>query len=66
MATEFVDGVTLRQLVSNRRLKLIDLLDAAIQIVAALNAAHQAGVRKLYLVFRRPLTLSLQVILISS
>ena len=44
MATEFVDGVTLRQLVSNRRLKLIDLLDVVIQIVAALNAAHQAGV----------------------
>src|SRR5215213_775721 len=44
MATEFVDGVTLRQHVSNRRLKLIDLLDVAIQIVAALNAAHEAGV----------------------
>jgi serine/threonine-protein kinase len=44
MAMEFVDGVTLRQHVSNRRLKLIDLLDVAIQIVAALNAAHEAGV----------------------
>jgi serine/threonine protein kinase len=44
MATEFVDGVTLRQHVSNRRLKLIDLLDVAIQIVGALNAAHDAGV----------------------
>jgi serine/threonine protein kinase/Tfp pilus assembly protein PilF len=44
MATEFVDGLTLRQYVSKRRLKLIDLLDVAIQIVAALNAAHEAGV----------------------
>src|SRR5687767_7469420 len=44
MATEFVDGETLRQLLSNRRLKLVDVLDVAIQIVAALNAAHEAGV----------------------
>jgi serine/threonine protein kinase len=44
MATEYVDGVTLRQHVSNRRLKLVELLDLAIQIVAALNAAHEAGV----------------------
>ena len=44
MATEYVDGVTLRQHVSNRRLKLVDVLDVAIQIVGALNAAHDAGV----------------------
>jgi len=44
MATEYVDGVTLRQHLSNRRLKLVDVLDVAIQIVAALNAAHEAGV----------------------
>ena len=44
MATEYVDGVTLRQHVSNRRLKLVDVLDVTIQIVAALNAAHEAGV----------------------
>ncbi len=44
MATEYVDGVTLRQHLSSRRLKLVDLLDVAIQIVAALNAAHEAGV----------------------
>ncbi len=44
MATENVDGVTLRQHLSNRRLKLVDVLDVAIQIVAALNAAHDAGV----------------------
>lgn len=44
MATEFVDGVTLRRHVSSRRLKLTYILDVAIQIVAALNAAHEAGV----------------------
>src|SRR5215471_11980004 len=44
IATEFVDGVTLRQHVSNRRLKLVEVLDVSIQIVAALNAAHEAGV----------------------
>ena len=44
IATEYVEGVTLREHLSNRRLKLIDILDVAIQIVGALNAAHEAGV----------------------
>jgi eukaryotic-like serine/threonine-protein kinase len=44
IATEYVDGVTLREHLSNRRLKLIDVLDVAIQIVGALNAAHEAGI----------------------
>ena len=44
MATEYVDGVTLRQHLSTRRLKLVDVLDVAIQIAGALNAAHEAGV----------------------
>src|SRR6266566_7362984 len=44
IATEYVDGVTLREHLSKRRLKLINVLDLAIQIVAALNAAHEAGV----------------------
>jgi eukaryotic-like serine/threonine-protein kinase len=44
IATEYIDGVTLREHLSGRRLKLIDILDLAIQIVAALNAAHEAGV----------------------
>ena len=44
IAAEFVNGVTLREHLSRRRLKLIDVLDVAIQIVAALNAAHEAGV----------------------
>lgn len=44
MVTEFVDGVTMRQHVSGKRLKLIEVMDVVIQIVAALNAAHEAGV----------------------
>jgi serine/threonine protein kinase/TolB-like protein len=44
IATEYVQGVTLREHFLNRRPKLIDILDVAIQIVAALNAAHEAGV----------------------
>ena len=44
IAMEYVDGVTLRRHLSSRRLKLVDVLDVAIQIVAALNAAHEAGV----------------------
>ena len=44
IAMEYVDGVTLRHHLSNRQLKLVDVLDVAIQIVAALNAAHEAGV----------------------
>ncbi len=44
IATEFVEGVTLREHLSGRRLKLVDILDLTIQIVAALNAAHEAGV----------------------
>ena len=44
IATEYIDGVTLRQHLSERRLKLIEILDVVIQIVAALNAAHEAGI----------------------
>jgi serine/threonine protein kinase/tetratricopeptide (TPR) repeat protein len=44
IASEYIDGVTLRQFVSSRRLKLIDVLDVTIQVVAALTAAHEAGV----------------------
>jgi serine/threonine protein kinase/Flp pilus assembly protein TadD len=44
IAAEYIDGVTLREHFSGRRLKLVDVLDLAIQIVAALNAAHEAGI----------------------
>src|SRR5258705_12571393 len=42
IATEFIDGHTLREHLSSRRLKLIDVLDVTIQIVGAVNPAHEA------------------------
>ena len=43
LATEFVEGVTLRQHL-RQPLKLIEILDIAIQIASALVAAHAAGI----------------------
>jgi serine/threonine protein kinase len=45
IATEFVDGITLREHMYRRqRLKLIEVLDIATQIASALVAAHAAGI----------------------
>src|SRR5262249_60685144 len=44
IATEYVDGVTLRDYLSSRRLKLIDIMDVTDRFVAALRAAHDSGV----------------------
>ena len=44
IATEYVDGVTLREHVGGRRIRLHEVLDIAIQIAAALDAAHEANV----------------------
>ena len=44
IATEFVEGMTLRQHLRLHRPKLIELLDIAIQITSALVAAHAAGI----------------------
>jgi len=43
IATEFIDGVTLRRHM-RQRLKLIEVLDIATQIASALVAAHAAGI----------------------
>ncbi len=43
LATEFVDGLTLRQQL-HHSLKLTEVLDIAIQIASALVAAHAAGI----------------------
>jgi len=43
IATEFVDGVTLRHHM-RQRLKLVEILDIAVQIASALVAAHAAGI----------------------
>ena len=45
LATEFVEGQTLRKLLTSRELELGEALDIAIQIAGALSAAHAAGVR---------------------
>ncbi len=44
MATEFVDGVTLRKHLRHQRLKLLEVLDIASQVASALVAAHAAGI----------------------
>ena len=44
IATEFVEGVTLRQHMRHQRLRLVEVLDIAIQIASALVAAHAAGI----------------------
>jgi len=44
MASEYVEGVTLRQHISRARLSLAQALDVAVQVASALTAAHQAGI----------------------
>ena len=44
LATEYIDGETLRDYLRGKRLKLSEVLDIAIQILAALDAAHEARI----------------------
>jgi eukaryotic-like serine/threonine-protein kinase len=44
IATEFVEGETLRQRLKRAPLSLSETLDVAIQIASALSAAHRAGI----------------------
>jgi len=44
IATEFVDGESLRQHIRSARMELRSVVDAAIQVASALAAAHQAGI----------------------
>lgn len=44
IATEYVDGVTLRQHMSNHRMSLDEVLNVATQVSGALQAAHAAGI----------------------
>ncbi len=44
IATEFIDGVTLRQHLEDTRIKIGEALDIALQITSALAAAHAAGI----------------------
>src|SRR5262245_50696761 len=44
IATEFIDGQTLRERLRGGRLELSEALDIATQIANALSAAHEAGI----------------------
>ena len=44
IATEFVEGMTLRERLKSGRVMLTEALDIAIQISSALSAAHTAGI----------------------
>jgi serine/threonine protein kinase len=44
IATEFIEGKTLREVIASRSLKLTEALDVAIQAASALAAAHAAGI----------------------
>ncbi|HEX8847543.1 MAG TPA: protein kinase [Pyrinomonadaceae bacterium] len=43
-ATEFVDGVTLRERMRSQEMRLREALDVAIQVASALVAAHEVGI----------------------
>src|SRR5882724_5698386 len=44
IAMEYIDGVTLRQHMTETRVKLIEALDVAVQVASGIVAAHEVGV----------------------
>jgi serine/threonine protein kinase/Tfp pilus assembly protein PilF len=44
IATEFIDGKTLRATMARERMKIDEVLDVSIQVASALAAAHEAGI----------------------
>ncbi len=44
IATEFIDGETLRDRLSRSRMKIDEVLDVSLQVASALSAAHEAGI----------------------
>lgn len=44
IATEYIDGVTLRRKLAAERLEVRQILDIAVQVAAALEEAHSAGI----------------------
>src|SRR3982751_1565939 len=44
IATEFIDGITLRDRLLKERLEMVEVLDVGIQVASALAAAHEAGI----------------------
>jgi serine/threonine protein kinase/Tol biopolymer transport system component len=44
IATEFIEGNTLRRLLAKRRLSINEIIEIALQVTNALSAAHAAGI----------------------
>src|SRR5215831_9956976 len=44
IATEFIEGLTLRKILAEGKMPVIAALDVAIQVASALSAAHEAGI----------------------
>ncbi|HEY7544126.1 MAG TPA: protein kinase, partial [Blastocatellia bacterium] len=44
IATEFIEGETLRDCLTGEPMKIIEVLDVAEQVASALSAAHEAGI----------------------
>jgi serine/threonine protein kinase/tetratricopeptide (TPR) repeat protein len=44
IVTEFIEGQTLREIMSERRIDVLEALDLSVQVANALNAAHAAGI----------------------
>jgi serine/threonine protein kinase len=44
LASEYIDGETLRDFTRTRQLQLAEILDISIQIIAAIDAAHEAKI----------------------
>ena len=44
IVTEFIDGISLRELMAKQRLSIEQVLDICSQIASALSAAHTAGI----------------------
>src|SRR5258705_10438326 len=44
IATEYIDGITLRRKISDSQLEIQSILDIAVQVASALEEAHSAGI----------------------
>src|SRR6185369_2999014 len=44
IATEFIDGTTLRRKAAAQQLEIPEILDIAVQVASALEEAHAAGI----------------------
>ena len=44
IATEFIDGITLKEYLQQAKIMLTDIIDIAIQVASALSTAHKAGI----------------------